>query len=176
MPLYALGDLAPNLPPSDQCFVAPDASLIGDVRLEKNASVWFGCVMRGDNEPLSVGEDTNIQDGSVCHADPGFPLLIGKGVTVGHKVMLHGCTIGDYSLIGMGAIVMNGAKIGRNCIIGAGALIKEGQEIPDNSLAVGAPAKVVRTLDGKTATMLAKSAEIYVMNSARFREGLKEIT
>ena len=143
--IYRLGDKQVEIRGEDY-FVAHNATVIGSVILENDASVWFNCVLRGDNDPITIGEGTNIQDGSVLHTDAGVPLTIGKGVTVGHKVMLHGCVIGENSLIGMGATVLNGAKIGNNCLIGAGALIPEGKEIPDGSLVMGMPGKIVRTL------------------------------
>ena len=153
-------------------FVADSASVIGSVLLKENASVWFGAVLRGDNELITVGSHSNIQECSVLHTDPGYPLTIGEYCTVGHKVMLHGCTIGDNSLIGINAVILNGAKIGRNCLIGAGALITEGKEIPDGSLVVGAPGKVVRQLDDAQALALRGSAEGYVKNFKRFKRAL----
>ena len=137
MPLYELNGVRPELPASGRCFVAPDAALIGRVRLAEETSVWFAAVLRGDNEWITVGARTNVQDGCVLHTDPGFPLDIAEGCTIGHRVVLHGCTIGENSLIGMGAVLLNGAKIGKNSIVGAGALITEGKEFPDNSLVVG---------------------------------------
>jgi len=175
MALYSLDGVSPELPDDGSAWVAPDAALIGKVALRPRASVWFQAVLRGDNEWITVGEDSNIQDGAVCHTDMGFPLTFGKGVTVGHQAMLHGCTIGDYSLIGIGATVLNGAVIGRNCIIGAHALITEGKEIPDYSLVVGSPGKVIRTLDDDAAAMLKASADHYADNAERFREGLKRL-
>jgi carbonic anhydrase/acetyltransferase-like protein (isoleucine patch superfamily) len=170
---YKLGDLTPSI--ADDCFIAPSADLIGQVTLANNSSVWFNCVLRADNEPISVGENSNIQDGSILHVDPGFPINIGRNVTVGHKVMLHGCTIGDESLIGMNAVILNGSKIGKNCLIGANALVTENTEIPDGSMALGAPAKVVKTLSDKQIAMLKKGAEHYVKNGARYLELLQEI-
>ena len=158
MTIYALGDSKPQLPPQGEYWVAPSASVIGNVILHPNASVWFGAVLRGDNDPITVGPDSNIQDGSVLHTDMGSPLTLGRGVTVGHKAMLHGCEVGDYSLIGIGAVVLNGVKIGRNCIIGANALITEGKVIPDNSLVVGQPGKVVRERDPAHIDVLQMSA------------------
>ena len=152
MALYRLDGQAPAL--DAECWIAPDAVLIGKVRVEAGASVWFGAVLRGDNETILVGARTNIQDLSVLHTDPGFPLTIGQGCTVGHRAILHGCTIGENTLVGMGAIVLNGAVVGRNCLIGAGALIAEGKTIPDNSLVLGMPGKVVRTLDEAAERML----------------------
>lgn len=174
MPLYSLENISPDFP-AGHYFVAPTAVLIGAVKLEPHSSVWFGSVLRGDNDLIHIGERSNVQDNCVLHTDPGFPLEIGPGVTVGHSVTLHGCTIGENSLIGMGATIMNGAKIGKNCIIGAGALIPEGKEISDNSLAVGAPARAIRTLDEAQIAMLRAAADIYVENSRRYRESLQEI-
>src|ERR1700760_320070 len=144
MPAYSLGNAHPEFPESGEYWIAPNATVIGRVTLKRNASVWFGAVLRGDNEPIVVGEESNVQDGCVLHTDAGTPLTIGKAVTVGHLAMLHGCTIGDNSLIGIGAVVLNGARIGKNCLIGAKALIPEGKEIPDGSLVVGAPGRVIR--------------------------------
>lgn len=175
MTIYALGDSKPQLPPLGEYWVAPSASVIGNVILHTNASVWFGAVLRGDNDPITVGPDSNIQDGSVLHTDMGSPLTLGRGVTVGHKAMLHGCEVGDYSLIGIGAVVLNGVKIGRNCIIGANALITEGKVIPDNSLVVGQPGKVVRERDPAHITVLQMSAEHYVQNWKRFAAELRAL-
>ena len=173
MPIYELDGIAPTI--ADDSWVAPDANVIGNVSVEEGASVWFGCTIRGDNEPIVVGKGSNVQENTVMHTDPGCPLTIGENCTIGHKAMLHGCTIGDNSLIGMGATVLNGAKIGRNCLIGAGALITEGKEIPDNSLVMGAPGKVVRQLDDNAAKGLTASAQHYQANMRRFRNGLKEV-
>ncbi|MBC1183955.1 MULTISPECIES: gamma carbonic anhydrase family protein [Brevundimonas] len=175
MTIYALGDSKPQLPPQGEYWVAPSASVIGNVILHPNASVWFGAVLRGDNDPITVGPDSNIQDGSVLHTDMGSPLTLGRGVTVGHKAMLHGCEVGDYSLIGIGAVVLNGVKIGRNCIIGANALITEGKIIPDNSLVVGQPGKVVRERDPAHIAVLQMSAEHYVQNWKRFAAELRPL-
>lgn len=171
MPLYALDGIAPTLP-AGFCFVAPTAVLVGKVILSDNVGIWFGVVARGDNEPITIGPETNVQENVVLHTDMGFPLTIGAGCTIGHKAMLHGCTIGDNSLIGMGATVLNGARIGRNCLIGAGALITEGKDIPDNSLVVGAPGRVVRELDAAAIEKLHRSAKAYVENARRFASGL----
>ena len=173
MTLYALGDAVPEI--DGDAWIAPGAQVMGRVRLLAGASVWFGAVLRGDNEWIEVGEGTNIQENCVLHTDMGFPLTLGAGVTVGHKAMLHGCTVGENSLIGMGATVLNGARIGRNCLIGAGALVTEGKVIPDNSLVMGAPGKVVRELDARAEQMLRASAESYRQNAARFRRDLREI-
>ncbi|RYG16551.1 MAG: gamma carbonic anhydrase family protein [Caulobacteraceae bacterium] len=175
MTIYALGDSKPQLPPEGEYWVAPSASVIGNVILHSNASVWFGGVLRGDNDPITVGPDSNIQDGSVLHTDMGSPLTLGRGVTVGHKAMLHGCEVGDYSLIGIGAVVLNGVKIGKNCIIGANALITEGKIIPDNSLVVGQPGKVVRERDPAHIAVLQMSAEHYVQNWKRFAAELRPL-
>jgi carbonic anhydrase/acetyltransferase-like protein (isoleucine patch superfamily) len=156
----------------DAYWIAPTAVLIGNVRLRRNASVWWNAVLRGDNEPITIGEGANIQDGCVLHTDPGFPLTVGKDVTVGHLVMLHGCTIGDGSLIGIGSVILNGARIGRNCLIGAKAFIGEGKEIPDNSVVLGAPGKIVRSLDDNAAAKLAEPARRYVANWQRYKAGL----
>ena len=174
MPIYSLENVSPEFPDGPY-FVAPTAVLIGAVKLEPHSSVWFGSVLRGDNELIHIGERSNVQDNCVLHTDLGYPLVIGPGVTVGHTVTLHGCMIGENTLIGMGATIMNGVKIGKNCIIGAGALIPEGKEIPDNSLAVGAPARAIRTLEEPQIAMLRAAADIYVDNSRRFRDGLREI-
>ncbi len=156
----------------DAYWIAPTAVLIGNIKLRRNASVWWNAVLRGDNEPITVGEGANIQDGCVLHTDPGFPLTVGKDVTVGHLVMLHGCTIGDGSLVGIGSVILNGARIGRNCLIGAKAFIGEGKEIPDNSVVLGAPGKIVRTMDPDQAAKLAEPANRYVANWQRYKAGL----
>jgi carbonic anhydrase/acetyltransferase-like protein (isoleucine patch superfamily) len=173
MAIYELDGKAPQL--GEGAWVAENATVIGDAVLGANASVWFGAVVRGDTETIRVGANTNIQDLSVLHADHGKPLTIGDNVTVGHQVMLHGCTIGDNTLIGIQAVVLNGAKIGRNCIVGAGAVVTEGKEFPDNSLIIGAPAKVVRTLDEAAEKMLAASAEHYVENARRYKRAARKI-
>lgn len=173
MPNYQLDDVVPHFDAPGSNWVAPDAVLIGNVRVGRDAGIWFGAVIRGDNEPIAIGEGTNIQEHTVLHTDMGFPLTVGDGCTVGHRAMLHGCTVGDNSLIGMGAIVLNGAKIGRNSLVGAAALVTEGKEFPDNSLIVGSPAKAVRTLDDKAIEMLRWSARHYVDNAKRFMAGLK---
>ena len=176
MPAYALGDARPDLPAEGEYWIAPNAAVIGRVVLKRNASVWFGATLRGDNEPIVVGEDSNVQDGCVLHTDAGTPLVIGRGVTIGHLAMLHGCTIGDNSLIGIGAVVLNGARIGRNCLIGAKALVPEGREIPDNSLVVGAPGRVLRELTDAQQAMLAESAAHYVQNWKRYAAGLTPLS
>ncbi|PTV96928.1 carbonic anhydrase/acetyltransferase-like protein (isoleucine patch superfamily) [Rhodobacter aestuarii] len=172
--IYALDGVAPIL--GQGAWVAPDANLIGKVVLEDNASVWFGCTLRGDNEEIRVGAGANVQENVICHTDMGFPMVIGANCTIGHKAMLHGCIIGEGSLIGMGAIVLNGAKIGRGCLIGAGALITEGKEIPDGSLVMGAPGKIVRQLDEAAQARLRESAAHYRENAARFAKGLVPVT
>jgi carbonic anhydrase/acetyltransferase-like protein (isoleucine patch superfamily) len=173
MAIYELDGKSPQL--GEGAWVADSAQVIGTVELGPEASVWFGAVVRGDSETIRIGRSTNIQDQSMLHADAGKPLSIGDNVTVGHQVTLHGCTIGDNSLIGIQSVVLNGAKIGRNCIVGAGSVITEGKEFPDNSLIIGSPAKVVRTLDQETANWLTQSAEGYVSNARRFARGLKKI-
>lgn len=175
MAVYKLGDATPSLPPDGDYWIAPTAVVLGKVILMAGASVWFGAVLRGDNEPITVGPGSNIQENSVLHTDPGQPLTLGADVTVGHRAMLHGCAIGDGSLIGMGATVLNGAAVGRGCLIGAGALITEGKVIPDGSLVVGAPGRVVRTLDAEAVARLRDGARRYVENARRFRAGLIEI-
>lgn len=175
MPLYAIDGTQPSFADADTNWIAPDATLIGDIRVGRNAGFWFGVVIRGDNEPIIVGADTNVQEHTVMHTDPGFPLTIGEGCTIGHRAMLHGCTIGDNSLIGMGAIVLNGARIGKNSLVGAGALVTEGKEFPDNSLIVGTPAKAIRVLDDAAIARLRGSAAHYVANGKRFKAGLKKV-
>lgn len=170
---YALGDDRVTTR-GDDYWIAPNASVIGKVTLEAGASVWFGAVLRGDNDPIIVGEGSNIQENSVLHTDPGYTLRLGKGVTVGHMAMLHGCTVGDNSLIGIGAVVLNGAKIGKNCIIGAKALITENTEIPDNSLVVGAPGRVIRELKAEAVADLTRIAEHYVERWKRFKVDMIE--
>ncbi len=169
---YSLDGVAPEFPAAGTYWVAASADLIGRVRLLPNASVWFHAVLRGDNEWIEVGEGSNVQDGCVLHTDMGAPLTIGRNCTIGHKAILHGCTIGNNSLIGMGATVLNHAKIGENCLIGANALIAEGKVIPDNSLVVGAPGKIIRQLDADSTEGLKRAAENYVRNWKRFAGGL----
>lgn len=169
--LLALGDRVPRVHPS--CFVADSAQLIGSVELEDNASAWFNVVMRGDNEPILVGADANVQDGAVIHTDAGIVVRIGRGVTVGHQAMLHGCEVGEYSLIGIGAVVLNRAKVGRHCLVGARSLITEGKEIPDRSVVMGSPARVVKRVTDEQVALLEASAAHYVENARRFREELK---
>lgn len=175
MPVYRLGTRVPNLPAADRYWISPDANVIGSVTLGDDVGIWFGATLRGDNEPMTVGRGTNIQEGVMVHSDPGFPATIGEDCTIGHHAIIHGCTIGDNTLIGMGATILNGAKIGKNCLVGANALVTEGKEFPDNSLIVGSPARVVRTLDEKAAEGIRKSAEKYVANWKRFAEELKPV-
>jgi carbonic anhydrase/acetyltransferase-like protein (isoleucine patch superfamily) len=175
MPLYTLDGIAPRLPEPGRYFVAPGAHLIGRVALLEDANVWFNCVLRGDNEWITIGARSNIQDNSVLHTDMGFPLTIGADCTIGHNVILHGCTIGDGSLVGMGATILNGAKIGKNCLVGANALVTEGKEFPDNSLIVGAPAKVIRELGEDALARHLESAKHYVENGRRYLSGLAQI-
>jgi carbonic anhydrase/acetyltransferase-like protein (isoleucine patch superfamily) len=172
MALYALDGISPELPEPGQFWIAPSADVMGRVRLLAGASVWFGAVLRGDNEWITLGIGSNVQDGCVLHTDMGAPLSIGRNCTIGHKAILHGCEIGDNSLVGMGAIVLNHVKIGQNCLIGAGALIPEGKVIPDNSLVVGQPGRVIRTLDAVVEAQLAASAAGYQRNWKRFAVGL----
>ena len=173
MTVYALDGLAPTI--ADDAWVAPSADVMGNVELGAGSSVWFGAVLRGDNDIIKIGARANIQDNSVLHTDPGIPLVVGEGVIVGHQVMLHGCTIGENSLIGIGATILNGAVIGKNCIIGAHALITENKIIPDNSMVVGAPGKVIKTLSEQHFMMLRMNAEVYVQNAKRFAKGLEVI-
>jgi carbonic anhydrase/acetyltransferase-like protein (isoleucine patch superfamily) len=172
--IYSLGDRKVEV--LGEQFIAPSASVIGSVILEDNVSVWFNVVIRADNDVIHIGEGSNIQDGSVLHVDPGFPLTIGKRVTVGHKVMLHGCTVGDGSLIGMNAVVLNGARIGKGCLIGANALVTENMEVPDGSVVLGSPGKIRRTLNPETQEELAAGAQRYIDRGKRYREQLVETT
>lgn len=174
MAVYELDGIAPDIS-APGAWVAPGATVIGRVALKARASVWFGAVIRGDNELIEIGEDANVQDGAVMHTDVGFPLTLGRGVTVGHQAMLHGCVVGEYSLIGIGATILNGAKIGRNCIIGAHALITEGKEIPDGSVVMGAPGKVVKPIADGVDELLKASADHYVENAARYAKGMKAV-
>ncbi|MBM1182525.1 MULTISPECIES: gamma carbonic anhydrase family protein [Pseudomonas] len=169
---YRLGDACVDTHPDS--WIAPTATLIGRVRLEEGASVWFNAVLRGDNELILIGKDSNVQDGAVMHTDMGYPLTLGTGVTIGHNAMLHGCTVGDYSLIGINAVILNGAKIGKHCIIGANSLIGEGKVIPDGSLVMGSPGKVVRDLTDEQKALLQASAAHYVKNGQRYARDLEE--
>jgi len=173
MALYSIDHHQPAVHPT--AWVADSAQVIGRVVLNADASVWFGAVLRGDSDVLTIGRGTNIQDGSVLHADAGVPLTLGEGVTVGHQVMLHGCTVGDGSLIGIQAVVLNGAKIGRHCLVGAGALVTAGKEFPDGSMIIGSPAKLLRPLTDDEIAGLKRSAEHYVENARRYRAGLRKI-
>ncbi|HML13809.1 MAG TPA: gamma carbonic anhydrase family protein [Xanthobacteraceae bacterium] len=175
MAIYELDGQRPDLPADERYWIAESAVVIGTVRLKRDASVWYGASLRGDNEWVEIGERSNIQENCILHTDIGFPLTIGAGCTIGHSVILHGCTIADDSLIGMGAIVLNGVKIGRHCLVGAGAVVTEGKEFPDNSLIVGAPARAVREVDEKILQLIAESADFYVNNWQRYRKGLKRI-
>ncbi|MDK9703882.1 MAG: gamma carbonic anhydrase family protein [Sulfuritalea sp.] len=172
MPIYSIGDRKPSL--GRDAWVAPNATIIGDVQLGDNVSIWWNAVLRGDNDTISIGANTNIQDGSVLHADAGVPLTIGANVTVGHMVMLHGCTIGEQSLIGIKSVILNKAVIGRHCIIGANSLIPEGKVIPDRSLVMGSPGKVVRQLSDAEVAFLHGAAQGYVANALRYRSALKQ--
>ncbi len=175
MTVYALADKKPQRPAVGEYWIAPNATVIGDVTLHPGASVWFGAVVRGDNDPITIGRDTNIQDGSVLHSDPGEPLTIGAGVTVGHMVMLHSCEIGDNCLIGIGSVILGRARIGNNCLIGANTLITEGKVIPDSSLVMGQPGKVVRQLEPGQVEALKASAAHYVQNWRRYAADLKAV-
>jgi carbonic anhydrase/acetyltransferase-like protein (isoleucine patch superfamily) len=175
MPIYALEGEQPEFPGDGEYFIADTAVLIGRVRLKRDASVWFGAVLRGDNEWIELGERSQVQDNSTLHTDPGFPLLIGHDCVIGHNVILHGCMIGDESLIGMGAILLNGAKIGRRCLVAAGSVVTEGKAFPDNSMIVGVPARVIRTLNEKAIAMIREGADIYVQRWQQYAQGLKRI-
>lgn len=175
MPLYSLDGTVPETAPEGEWWLAPDAHVIGRVRLGHEVGIWFGCVLRGDNEWIEIGDRTNIQEGCVLHTDMGFPLSIGAGCTIGHRAILHGCTIGENSLVGMGATILNGAKIGRNCLVGANALVTEGKEYPDNSLIVGSPARALRSLDEAAAEGLRRASAGYVANWKRFAKGMKRL-
>jgi carbonic anhydrase/acetyltransferase-like protein (isoleucine patch superfamily) len=175
MPLYSLDEITPQLPDDGRYWIAPDAHVIGRVRLGSDCSIWFGSVLRGDNELIELGDRTNIQEGSMLHTDPGFPMTIGPDCTIGHHAILHGCIIGANSLIGMGATVLNGARIGANCLVGANALVTEGKEFPESSLIVGAPAKAIRKLDDEAVARLGRTALGYVRNWQRFASGLRRL-
>ncbi|WP_255852212.1 gamma carbonic anhydrase family protein [Marinobacterium rhizophilum] len=170
--LFDLDNMSVQGPDDGEAWVAPGAILVGDVRLARDASIWFGVVMRADDATIEIGEGSNVQDNAVLHVDPGFSLRIGKGCTIGHRAMLHGCTIGDNSLVGMGAMVLNGAKIGRNCLIGAGALVTEGMVIPDNTLVVGSPAKPKREIGPQGEADIRRGAEAYCERWKRYRAEL----
>lgn len=175
MPLYALNGVSPEVPAGDRFYIAPGAHVIGQVTLGRDASIWFGAALRGDNERITIGDETNVQENAVLHTDPGFPAHIGPRCTIGHGAIVHGCTVGEGSLIGMGATILNGAKIGRNSIVGAGALVTEGKEFPDNSLIVGAPARAIRTLDEKAVEAIQRGVRVYVKKGQDYRNTLKEV-
>jgi carbonic anhydrase/acetyltransferase-like protein (isoleucine patch superfamily) len=175
MAIYQLDGQRPELPADGNYFIADTATVIGKVRLHNSASVWFGAVLRGDNEWIEIGENSNVQDNCTCHTDIGFPLVIGKNCTIGHNVILHGCIVEDGALVGMGSIVMNGARIGRGSIVGAGSVITEGKQFPENSLIIGSPARVIRTLDPAQAANMGAPAKFYVANGTRYKKGLKKI-
>ncbi|WP_119268606.1 gamma carbonic anhydrase family protein [Taklimakanibacter deserti] len=174
MTVYSLDGVLPELPPENDYWIAPNAIVVGKVKLDRNVGIWFGAVLRGDNELIHIGEGSNIQDGCVLHTDMGAPLTVGRNCTIGHQAILHGCTIGDNTLIGMGSTILNHAKIGRNCLIGAHALIPEGKVIPDNSLVMGSPGKIVREVSAEMAEALTRSAKNYVKNWRRFAAGMRE--
>jgi carbonic anhydrase/acetyltransferase-like protein (isoleucine patch superfamily) len=171
--IFAIDGVEPEFEDRSSNWIAPNAVLIGRVRLGREAGIWFGAVLRGDNEPIVIGAATNVQEHAVVHTDTGFPVTVGAGCTIGHRAMLHGCTIGNNSLVGMGAIILNGARIGANSLVGAGALVTEGKAFPERSLIVGAPATTIRTLDDAAVERLKQSAEHYVENGRRFRAGLR---
>ncbi len=173
MAIYQLGEISPEIAPS--AYITDSANIIGKVKIEANASIWFDVTIRGDNELITVGENSNVQEGSILHTDPGFPLSIGQNVTVGHQAMLHGCTIGEGSLIGIQAVILNGAKIGKNCLVGAGALVTEGKEFPDNSLIVGSPAKVIRVLTEEAILKMRGNTQHYVQRGQEYKTQLKRI-
>jgi len=175
MAVFELDGQAPELPDAGEYWIADNATVIGRVRMKKDTSIWFGAVLRGDNEWIELGERSQIQDNATLHTDPGFPMVIGSNCVIGHNVILHGCTIGDNSLVGMGAIMLNGSKIGKNCLVGAGAVVTEGKEFPDNSLIVGAPARAIRTIDEKLSAMIRGGADVYVKRSKQYAKGLKKI-
>ncbi|MBL8581601.1 MAG: gamma carbonic anhydrase family protein [Rhizobiaceae bacterium] len=175
MPLYALGDIRPSVPAEGHYWIAPDAHVIGAVSLGEDGGIWFGAGLRGDNEPIRIGKGSNVQEGTMIHADPGFPATVGAGCTIGHHAIIHGCTIGDNALVGMGATILNGARIGANSLVGANALVTEGKEFPEGSLIVGSPARAVRTLDEAQIAGLRRSASHYVSNYKRFLRELKPL-
>jgi carbonic anhydrase/acetyltransferase-like protein (isoleucine patch superfamily) len=175
MPIYELDGQAPEFPADGHYWIAETAVLIGRVRLRSHASIWFGAVLRGDNEWIEIGERSQIQDNAALHTDPGFPMVIGANCVIGHNVMLHGCMVGENSLIGMSATLLNGSKIGKNSLVGAGALVTEGKSFPDNSLIVGSPACAIRALDDKATAMIARGADIYVKRWQQYAKGLKRI-
>ena len=173
MPIYQLGDIAPDIDPS--AYITDTAKIIGKVKIEAKASIWFDATIRGDNELITISENSNVQEGCILHTDPGFPLVVGKNVTIGHQAMLHGCTIGEGSLIGIQAVILNGAKIGKNCLVGAGALVTEGKEFPDNSLIIGSPAKTVRTLTEQDLRGMHLNTDNYAYRGQFYKTELKRI-
>ena len=173
MAVYSLDGVSPRV--AESAWIADSAQVMGNVELAEDASVWFGAVLRGDAEPIRIGKGSNVQDGAVIHTDPGFPVTLGANVSIGHQVTLHGCMVGEGSLIGIQAVLLNGAKIGRHCLVGAGALVTEGKEFPDRSLIVGSPARAVRTLTPEQMAGLQRSAEHYIENAKRFRASLKKL-
>jgi len=175
MPLFSLRGQSPDMAPAGELWVAPTAVVIGKVRMKAGASVWFGAVLRGDNEWIEIGERSNIQDNCTLHTDPGFPLTVGEGCTIGHNAILHGCSIGKNTLVGMGAIILNGARIGSNCIVGAGALVAENKTVPDNTLVVGSPARKLRDNDEAAAKLIATAAEIYFNRWQNYAANLKPV-
>lgn len=175
MPLYALDEHEPRLPSDGSAYIAPGAQVMGQVTLGSEVTIWFNAVLRGDNEPMVIGNRSNIQDGCVLHVDPGFPLDVGEDVTVGHMAILHGCSVGDGTLVGMGALIMNGARVGRGCLIGANAMITEGKEIPDYAVVMGQPGRVVRTMEPEKAAELRRAANVYARRGAQFRSGLRQL-
>jgi carbonic anhydrase/acetyltransferase-like protein (isoleucine patch superfamily) len=175
MAIYSLDGVEPVLPNEDEVFIADNAQVMGKVTVGKGVGIWFGAVLRGDNEMITLGDGSNVQENCTLHTDIGFPLVVGKGCTIGHNAILHGCTLGENTLIGMGAIVLNGAEIGKNCVIGAGALVTEGKHIPDNSLVVGSPGRVIREIDADTEQKLKNGALNYTQNARRFSKGLKRL-
>ena len=175
MAIYEIDDKKPEFPADGRWWIAETATVIGKVRMRADTSIWWGAVLRGDNEWIEIGERSQVQDNATLHTDPGFPLTIGRNCVIGHNVVLHGCTIGDNSLIGMGAILLNGSKIGKNCVVGAGAVVAEGKEYPDNSLIVGVPARVVRPVDEEATKMIAFGADIYVKRSQQYAKNLRRI-
>ena len=176
MPIYDLDGVRPDFAEEESAWVAPDASVVGRVTIGRNVGIWFGAVLRGDTEPISIGDDSNVQEHSIMHTDAGYPVTVGVGCTIGHRALLHGCTVGDNTLIGMGAVILNGARIGSNCLVGAGALVTENKEFPDNSLIIGSPAKAIRTLDESAIERLKASARHYVANARRFKSRLTRLS
>lgn len=176
MPLYNLDGKSPTFADEASTWIAPDAAVIGDIVIGRDVGIWFGAALRGDNETITIGDGVNVQEHTIMHTDPGYPLTIGAGCTIGHRALLHGCTIGENTLIGMGAIILNGAKIGDNCLVGAGALVTERKTFPDGSLIVGSPAKIGRALDAQAIERLRLSAQNYIANQKRFRAGLRPVS